>query len=85
MEYTLVIFSKVKYWSSSTIHFSRSFTGICLMSGKNETWYDDGSSVGQSYHHLTTIGGEIQIFDADGYIFHLTHGFVLQLLLFYVD
>ena len=23
------MFSKVKYWSSSTIHFSRSFTGIC--------------------------------------------------------
>jgi len=31
------MFSKVKYWSSSTIHFSRFFTGICLMSGKNNT------------------------------------------------
>ena len=44
--------------------------------GEERDRNDDGSSVRQFYQHLTAIGGEIQIFDADGYIFHLTHGCV---------
>ena len=62
-EYTRVMFSKVKYWSSRTIHLLRSFTGIRWISGKKNR-NQHFAAVSQTNQHLAAMGREIQVFYA---------------------